>query len=609
MMQRLFKLLVMITMLVLLLPYSVFAAPQEGASGTYIVSGHVTIGDPAEGLKGVKISFGKYSVVTGKQGEFSLRLPSNSSGDLLPVLAGYRFTPAKLTLSSLNANQDNQNFTAIRLVKMSGRVLVQGKPVKDVTVSAGYTDSSLPLSQTKTDAKGNYSLWVEKSELTPTAAHGYFHFADAAKVTPTDDFKQDWKEASVIVTGTILEDGLPAGNMIMRVGSLAAATDASGKYSFTLNPADVPNLAAQQVAPEPLAGFHFTPKFRPLNPGTSASGADFIAVRNPWPVSGKVVLNGKPLAGVLISDGKNAALTNAKGLYTLEGVPFGRDVSLTAFKYGYSFAALNVFSMPDNAVKGKDFTGMKLETPRKLGGKVTAAGGGGLKDVTVILNWNGKEFRRVKTDKTGAFLFTGLLADAGHTLEFSHTNYQFLPIGAQAKDLTAADATDLKISGTRVAPLSGVLLGIKEGTSVKYSLNGSSGSLTVSKGSKYSIPDLKTGLYTLAFTLDGYQFKPENFAFEIKENTTKVVKNFTAVRVFTVSGHIYDKEEGTTGLEGALVKLAGQEVKTGPGGAFTFKNVPIGKQKIVVTLKGKTFPTKDIILKDAGLEDVVVKAR
>jgi hypothetical protein len=104
----------------------------------YSISGTITNG--GLGLAGVTVNFSTFSALTNSSGVYKIsNIPGGTSSHIIPILAGYGFTPTYITVSNLSANLVNENFTAAVVLTVSGVVTDQatGLPLGGVTVTLG----------------------------------------------------------------------------------------------------------------------------------------------------------------------------------------------------------------------------------------------------------------------------------------------------------------------------------------------------------------------------------------------------------------------------------------------------------------------------------------
>jgi hypothetical protein len=108
------------------------------SNGPYSISGTVTFG--GVGMAGVTVAFSTYTAVTNSSGAYTIsNIPGGTRARVVPTLAGYGFTPGYISVSTLNANLVNENFTATVLLTVSGKVTdnATGLPLGGVTVTLG----------------------------------------------------------------------------------------------------------------------------------------------------------------------------------------------------------------------------------------------------------------------------------------------------------------------------------------------------------------------------------------------------------------------------------------------------------------------------------------
>ncbi len=502
------------------------------------------------GLDGTSIQIrygtGKIQFVTtsATDGSFTINnLPENVGYTLTPISplpplhTIFRFDHASLVVPAGNDGTTPENFAATLQVVMSGSIIVQGNAIKGVTVStAGFS--------AVTDSHGKYSLWVPKgTALTVTATHPYFTFADSNLSPQISDFDQSWSTANVIVTGHINANSKALQGVTLTFsskgsGSLSTTTDDKGDYYLIVQDKDMANLASFVVTPT-LQGYNFSPKNQVVCVAKGASKI-FTAIPNKWSVSGTVTLDSKGLGGVGIVatvDGvESKVITNSIGAFTLTGVSFGANVSLTAKKYGYTITPDNIpFTMANANVTGNNFTSIALPMIRWISGKVMLNGTTTpLANVGITLTYKGDILLSHRTNSNGVYTFGPLAADSGYVVSASLTNYVFDPVN-QPDDLTgSSDRVDF--SATRVAKLSGRIYGLPVNTpSVDFNIGVNSDApspqtIPVDSLGRFTIPDLPTGgTYTVAPVLNGYTFNPTSSTFTLGLTTTVVTKNFTAI--------------------------------------------------------------------------------
>jgi hypothetical protein len=119
----------------------------------YSISGTITKG--GVGLAGVTVNFSTFSALTNSSGVYTIsNIPGGTSSHIIPILAGYAFTPTYITVSNLSANLVNENFTAAVVLTVSGVVTDQatGLPLGGVLVTLGS------LSAVSNATTGTYNI-------------------------------------------------------------------------------------------------------------------------------------------------------------------------------------------------------------------------------------------------------------------------------------------------------------------------------------------------------------------------------------------------------------------------------------------------------------------
>jgi CSLREA domain-containing protein len=121
---------------------------------TYTISGNAGVG-------GATLNYtdgAAKSTTADGNGDYSFAVSYNWSGTVTPSKAGYTFTDASRSYTSITANQTAQNYTATLITPVtytiSGNIGVDG-------VMLSYTDGTARTSTS--DANGNYSFTVSKS--------------------------------------------------------------------------------------------------------------------------------------------------------------------------------------------------------------------------------------------------------------------------------------------------------------------------------------------------------------------------------------------------------------------------------------------------------------
>jgi hypothetical protein len=118
------------------------------------ISGTIYIpGAPIIPVSGVTVTFSTVgSVVTDANGNYTIDVPSGWTGSSTPSLAGYAFGPAVRNYTNVTTLQTGRNFSATKVIVLSGQLTNNGLPQAGwtVTFSGGGGTAT-------TDAAGNYT--------------------------------------------------------------------------------------------------------------------------------------------------------------------------------------------------------------------------------------------------------------------------------------------------------------------------------------------------------------------------------------------------------------------------------------------------------------------
>jgi hypothetical protein len=261
----------------------------------------------------------------------------------------------------------------------------------------------------------------------------------------------------------------------------------------------------------------------------------------------------KPLSGVEIDAGIDSAplrkvFTNSRGAFSLTGVPYHAQVTLTAKKYGYTFSTDDTYplTMGDSNTVVGTFRATALDLNRSITGTITHEGTATpLANVLVSLTYKGDKIFSSRTTTKGTYTFPNLYQGD------SATDYQVLPVLANYTfdpdplhtyvDLTSTTDLDPSVaqnfSATRVATLSVRIAGLPANTPVSFTINSPGGaigpsSITPDSLGRYIIliPNpTSVATYTVTPSLTLYTFSPLSTGFLIGATTTLISKIFTAV--------------------------------------------------------------------------------
>jgi hypothetical protein len=204
------------------------------------------------------------SVIADSNGDYSITIPYNWSGDITPSLSGYTFSPEHLTYTQTQSDQTSQNYYAASNITYSGNVGVAGATI---TYNGGTPKTTI------SDNQGNYSFTVTSGwsgTVTPSLI-GYKFMPDSRKYDKTYSDQAD-QNFSALPSTIAISGNAGVGGAILTYslnGTQTITADKQGNYSFvvpygwsgTLTPSIECLTATSTVkkAKNPLATCHFSP--------------------------------------------------------------------------------------------------------------------------------------------------------------------------------------------------------------------------------------------------------------------------------------------------------------------------------------------------------------
>jgi hypothetical protein len=334
-----------------------------------MVAGTVT--EHGVGVAGVTMAGLPASLVTDSLGRYAGTVEPGWSGTVTPTLAGYTFTPASRTYSSLQVDQTGQSYTAVGPVEVSGTVLLGTSGL------AGVTMAGLPGNPV-TDSDGHYTATVPpgwSGTVTPTLA-GYSFTPPTRTYSnlEADRVAEDYTAVGpVSVSGTVTLGGSGLAGVTMAGLPGRPVTDAQGHYTAVVT------YGWSGTATPTLAGYSFTPSSRTYSNLTSnRKNQDYTSV---WSVnvSGIVTLGGVGLPGVTMSGLPGSPVTDGQGHYTAP-LTLGWSGTATPTLAHHAFTPPSrTYTNVTTAQSGQDYVAVKLAA---ISGTVTL-GGAGLQGVTI----------------------------------------------------------------------------------------------------------------------------------------------------------------------------------------------------------------------------------
>lgn len=556
----------------------------------YMLYGYVKTGSPATGLGDVTARF---TVSPASGGTYTAEWTTNSYGvyyspyNLGPYdqvviryeKAGYHFSPAEITLPGVPATTALADVTAeLNTYTLAGQILRAGSgaPVSGVTVQ--FNELS-----TTTGADGRYAFTGiphgTSGTITPTSPADSFipaeHFIPSLEgdIDESDVTGQFLAVTNPALTGKVTYKGKPLSGVTLSFDGQTALTNAAGVYRF----ASVPAGTSADLVPE-RAGYLFTPALIHVNmPAADASGVvdvtgqDFTALRV-FAIRGKVTAkDGRTaLPGVTMTFGAFSAVTDARGAYTIPGIPEGTKGYLVPSLEEYRFSPAKL-SLTITANAG--VTTLRGIRVYPVSGQVRLPDGA-LEAARIALG-------SVSTYTAADGSYT-LLVDEGVSgyLTPVKSGYHFTPVNLRVTRLSGAlSGQDFDAQPNRYT-LSGTLkVGTAPVANASVQVDGSDGSSALISSDRYGRYRFNNAVYGISYTFTpsalGYTFTPAQYTFPIKAaNQTFAFRAAVVRRVF--SGQISGLPDG---ISAKLVYGSGTRdfTLTGPGGAFATPALPANR--------------------------------
>lgn len=258
-------------------------------------------------------------------------------------------------------------------------------------------ESSVDVYVTEPLKLNNLTNWVNVSG-------GEYHITTLAKVETLFSISGKVTENSVGINGVEISNGIES-----------RFTNSIGDFIFE-------NLSAMSYTITPISSdYTFTPAFRVVDLSKDEINIDFDAkkILNKFDISGKITLDGAPLADVTVSNGKSITKTDIQGNYTFTDLATDA-YTITPSKNGYEFTPNTQVVDLTKDEMNINFTAKKVEELFNISGKVTL-NNVGLEGIKIN---NGDDF--VMTNSNGEFIFEELTA-ASYTITPTSTVYKFSP--------------------------------------------------------------------------------------------------------------------------------------------------------------------------------------
>jgi hypothetical protein len=289
-----------------------WGTPVRGYMGAYdvfvarlsyrTISGTATYGIFPLGGVAVDLTTGEHTS-TNSSGFYQITVPDGWSGSITPTLIPYLFTPASMAYTELGSDVV-QDFVSTQDIKtISGFILEGTAPLAEVTVTAVSDNPQIPPVQTVSDANGYYNISVQagwSGTVTPFLPGYDFSPPDRPYVSiasnrENQDFDATW---TVYISGTtglegVVLNGLP-GNPLTGVGG-DYRIRVRHNWTGTVTPT-YPNRLFTTITNPPLGQ-----SFRAYSNVTAEKSDQDYQGRQAYTVSGRILRNGNPLAGITLT--------------------------------------------------------------------------------------------------------------------------------------------------------------------------------------------------------------------------------------------------------------------------------------------------------------------
>ncbi len=281
------------------------------ASRTYLVTGRVT--EAGESLAGVFITTNiGFTTVTNDQGIYLAFVSSGYNGKITASKPDYTFVPPDYSYTKVLEPQEDKDHKAHRTYLIMGKVTESGQPLSNVniTLSNNFT--------TVSDRNGFYTAFVTSGfeGKIQSSKVGYVFFEpskiDLPKILknkPDVDFDA---KALYGIQGKVVKDGLgfASVNITSKHGDIFQ-TDQNGFYTAFVSSGYTGTLVASKT------GHFFQPPSLSFNSVIGFQSVPNFVAFGLQAITGKIVLDGKPLAGVkVITSAGDIFETNENGFYT-----------------------------------------------------------------------------------------------------------------------------------------------------------------------------------------------------------------------------------------------------------------------------------------------------
>lgn len=440
-----------------------------------------------------------------------------------------------------------------------GTITLNGQPLENVEINFIGQDNSV-IQQTFTDASGEYFLAgfnfnnqnVFEGYVVPTLTGYQFSPVKSALITITQGQEMPpvvnfTAYNKVTISGQLTAGGIPLSNIVVNLSgseSKTTNTDANGNYSF-----EVDYNGSYTVTPS-NSQCVFTPASKSFANLVVNAVQNFSATVNQYTLSGKVTLNGSPLANVAVNLSGSASgtiTTTLTGTYSFKVSALG-NYQITPEKDGYDFSPDGGTFNNVTANGSQDFSGSIKKY--YLVGKVLDESNIPISGIIVTLS--GSDSRTTTTDANGNYSFY-VLALGDYQISVKKEGYSFTPASISYTKLI--DNQSKNIYAKRQVLISGLILYKSRPLSgAKVTLSGTSrDSITTSADGKFNFYVGKNGTYSLSFAKEYYVFTPANSSFS-NLTTDQYIEVNSTTPFYPISGMITFNGSPQSGV---TVKITG----------------------------------------------------
>lgn len=299
---------------------------------TYTISGTI-LDSNLSPIQAVYMSTGlSDSVFTDVSGNYTITVPYNWSGSVIPLHEGYTFTPDSTVYTNVITDQTNEDFLALlNRYTISGAVVDSNHTGFENVYMSGFTDSVF------TDSNGQYSGTVEynwSGNITPVFEGYYFSPSQHSYSNVKTD--QEYDDFTITPIRYTISGNAGLSSAVLNYYDGSAKTDSadtSGAYSFTVS-----YKWSGTVVPT-YTGYIFNPDSMVYTELTSSqSDQNYSATLITYTITGAVILaDHTPIENVYMDCGlADSVLTDSLGQYSIT-VPYNWSGTVTPVLEGFTF--------------------------------------------------------------------------------------------------------------------------------------------------------------------------------------------------------------------------------------------------------------------------------